>query len=480
VARLASGVVAVACAGLVGCAWYLKPKCDDGIRNGAESDLDCGGACRPCDVGGACASGADCETGTCGGGKCLPLPCSNGVKDGLETDVDCGGDTCRRCAGARHCLADGDCFSGTCDPSTSACSSLGTVSFAEAVAYPSGDKTYALVAADLDGDGDTDLVAANEQGNSVSVFLNRGDGAFDGLPDDFATGSYPTAVAVADFNRDGIPDVVTADYHGNSVSVLLGAGDGTLGLASHHPTLAGAETQNLAVGDLNGDDYLDVVATNFAVGSMSLFMGLSDGTLAPAINMGVGIEGASAPFSVAIGDLDGDGKDDVAIADDASGTIIVRLGNGDGTLRPEVGFREGGTGPYICIATDIDVDGKLDVTCANRESDDVSVLLGRGDGTLRAPIVSGAGAVTGPYSIAVADFNADGVPDVTTANFESNTVSVLLGIGDGTFEAPIDAGSAGDGAYGIVAADFDRDGRLDVAVCNPTSGDVRVMLSTAH
>jgi hypothetical protein len=479
VTRFAAGVVAAVCAALVGCTWYLNPQCSDRIRNGSETDMDCGGSCRPCVAGRSCDSGGDCESGNCLGGRCAPPPCANGVKDNAETDVDCGGGTCRRCAGGRHCLSNSDCFNEQCDPGTSTCTSLGTVSFADAVSYGASYKTYAIFSGDFNGDAWPDLAAANEQDDSITVLLNRGDGTFQGVAN-FPTGAYPTGGAVADFNGDGIADLVTANFHGNSVSVLFGVGDGTFQAARHYPTTAGAATSNLAVGDLNGDGYPDVIATNPGSASVSQFMGRPDGTLGPAIDLKVGILGASAPFSAVIGDFDGDGKNDVAIADIVSRTIIVRLGNGDGTLGSEVAYPEGGTPPCILIGHDVDVDGELDLVSANRGSDDVGVLLGRGDGSFRDPIVSGTGAGTGPYSIAIADFNLDGVPDVVTANFMSSTASVLLGFGDGRFEAPIDAGRTGDISYGVVAGDFDGDGRPDLAVCNAASNDVTVKLSTSR
>jgi FG-GAP-like repeat len=485
--RVLAAAAVAALMGMAGCIFYLHPQCDDQIRNGHETDVDCGGTCPlRCALGRGCDSAADCKSGNCVSGMCVPMPCVNGVRDGAETDVDCGGGTCRKCSGGRHCLSNDDCFNGKCDPGTSTCSSLRTVSFADAVPYGSGFKTYVLLAGDLNLDGKTDLVAENEEEDSVTVFLGQGDGTFlRASATNFHTGAYPTGGAIADFDHDGIPDVVTANYHGESVSVLLGAGDGTLGAPSTYPTEVGSQTSNLAVGDLNGDGWLDVVATNPATGSVSVFLGQPGGTLGPSINLPVANR-RSAPFSAAIADLDGDGKADVAIADIGQRTVVVRLGNGDGTFAPEVAFPEGGVGPYVCIAHDVNLDGKLDVVCANRGSDDVSVLLGLGDGTFDDAIVSRVGAgpcaappCLGPYSLAVADFNLDGVPDVATANFQSGTATVLLGIGDGHFEAPIDAGKTGNFSYGVAAGDFDRDGRPDLAVCNAVDSDVVVKLSTS-
>jgi hypothetical protein len=476
-----------ACAALSGCVYYLNPQCNDLIRNGDETGVDCGGpTCGKCDIGESCRSDTDCDESRCIGGTCVPLACDNGVRGEAETDIDCGGGTCRKCSGQRHCEADSDCFSGTCEPVTQVCSSLAAVSFGDAVPYQSGDKTYALFSGDLDGDGHIDLVAANEQENSLSVFLNNGtgDGTFHRL-NVFQTGAYPTGGAIADFNHDGKPDVVTADYHGNSVSVLLGNGTGALATKSTYPTVPGAETSNLAVGDLNGDGNLDVVATNPQRASISVFLGNADGTLQPAATTSVGILGGTQPYSAAVADFNADGINDVAVADLVNGPIIVLLGTPTGAFQDAVLYPPGGTGPHILITYDINLDGKPDLITANRGSTDVSVLIGRGDGTFRKAIRSSTGPETtppsGPYSIEVADFNLDGVPDLATANFNVGTASVLIGIGNGKFEPPIETPTAtGGNSYGVAVGDFNGDGIPDLATANVNDRTVTVKLSTSH
>lgn len=479
-------VAVLACAGLSGsCVIYLNPLCTDQIRNGEETDIDCGGTCGPCNLGDRCLESTDCDQGVCTGGTCAPLACGNGVLDEQETDVDCGGTTCRKCAGARKCKVAADCFSGDCVASTRTCSSLRAVSFAPAVSYPSGTKPYTLFAGDLNKDGKLDLAAVNQQDSTISVFLNNGAGVFARQPTPFPTGESPTGGTIADMNRDGVADVVTADSGGDSnddsVSVLLGTGaGGALGPKASYPTVAGSETSNLAVGDLNGDQHLDVIATNPLASSVSMFLGSADGTLAPSINIPVGIFGSSTPFSAAIGDFNGDGRNDLAIAEVTSGTLVVRLGNGDATFQTETTYAEGGAPPYILITHDMDRDGNLDLVCANRGSDDVSVLMGRGDGTFRKAIVSTTGTGTGPYSVAVADFNLDGVPDVVTANFMTNNPSVLLGIGNGAFDLPLEAGTTGEATYGVTAGDFNGDNKPDFATANAVTNDVTVKLSTSQ
>lgn len=465
---------------LSGCVVYLNPQCDDQIANGDETGLDCGGPCGKCDIGEHCRVNADCAESTCEGGTCTPLQCANNVRDGDETDIDCGGVMCRKCAGGKTCVDAADCFNNNCVVATSTCFSLSSVSFADEVAYESGEKTYAIFSGDFDGDRDIDLVAANEQASNVSVFINEGAGTFQKLPSQFATGDYPTGGTAVDINKDGLLDVITADYHGDSVSVLLGMGAGSFRTKATYPTIAGAETSNLAVGDVNGDSILDIVATNPSASSASLFLGNADGTLKSGVDIAVGVAGSGAPFSAAIGDFNGDGRNDLAVANMGDRTIGLRLGNGDGTFQDEISYPEGGLPAYIMVAADMNLDGKLDLVIANRGSDDVSVLLSRGDGTFRKPVVSSTGKMTGPYSVAIADFNQDSVPDVVTANFMASSISILIGNGDGHFGAPIDGGRTGMVSYGVIANDLNGDLKPDVATANASSNSVSVKINTSN
>src|SRR5919197_4896634 len=157
-----AGAALLAWLGLSSCVTYLDPQCDDQIRQGDETGIDCGGPeCGPCDIGEGCLVNSDCdqEEASCVDRVCTALPCNNDRLDDNngETDIDCGGSECRPCSGQRTCAVDDDCFSQVCVPETSVCQSL-TLSFAEPVSYFSGTKTYALFSGDLNNDGFIDLV----------------------------------------------------------------------------------------------------------------------------------------------------------------------------------------------------------------------------------------------------------------------------------------------------------------------------------
>jgi hypothetical protein len=174
---------------------------------------------------------------------------------------------------------------------------------------------------------------------------------------------------------------------------------------------------------------------------------------------------------VAVGDFNGDGKLDLALANtcgsdpdcSSNGTVSILLGKGDGTFQTHVDYPTGFKPQSVAVG-DFNGDGKLDLAVTNRSDSTVSILLGRGDGTFQTHVDYATG--TGAVSVTAGDFNGDGRPDLAVAaGFGNKTVSILLGNGDGTFQAHLDYPS-GNGPLWVTTGDFNGDGALDLATAN--------------
>ncbi|MBI5021691.1 MAG: VCBS repeat-containing protein [Ignavibacteriales bacterium] len=234
--------------------------------------------------------------------------------------------------------------------------------------------------------------------------------------------------------------------------------------------VAGYIPMSVAIGDLNGDGKLDLAVANEGSGNVSVLLGNGDGTFQTAKNFNTG----TYPRSVAIGDLNGDGFLDLAVANSSSGNVSVLLGDGTGSFGAATNF-SAGVGPYSVAIADLNGDGSLDLAVANFSSlGPISVLLGNGDGTfLPAQNVS---AGTRPISVATGYLNADGFLDLAVADYDYNgTVSVRLGNGDGTFLSAPDV-SVGSYPFSVAIGDLNGDGFLDLAVANFSSNHVSVLL----
>jgi len=337
----------------------------------------------------------------------------------------------------------------------------GDGTFQTPVVYSTSAPAVALAAADFNGDGRLDLAVA-ASGGAVLIFLGVGDGTLQqaaGVP----VLQDADALAVGDFNGDGRIDIAATYSEYNAVSILLGAGDGTFQPRVDYTT--GFYPVALAVSDFNGDGRLDVAVVNDAGENCSVLLGNGDGTLGEEVEYRL----PSAPTAVAVGDFNRDGKPDLAVALSALGAVSIVTGRGDGTFPNPVAYSSS-LAPWAVVAGDFNGDGKLDLVTTNLGDNSLSILFGAGDGTFQLDGTFAAGPV--PVAAAVADFNRDGKLDVAVVNQTCTSlpcgpgsVSMFLGNGDGTFQTRSDY-TVGNVPVSVVVGDFNGDGFADLAVVN--------------
>jgi len=367
-------------------------------------------------------------------------------------------------------------------PGLSTAASVGAVSpeliFPTAL-YQTGPQTGGVSARDLDGDGHVDLVLTNHRyvgpydGEVVSL-LGRGDGTFSPAQGSFA-GTYPSYAQLGDFNSDGRPDVLVTNGYDEGVSIVLGDGHGTFGNRMVIPT---PPVYSTAVGNFNQDGTDDLVIVHST--SIEVRLGQGDGTFAPPLVID-GIQQFTSGFLTLVLDFNGDGRLDLALTSTMPGPqvdLVLLPGLGDGTFGPPIRNRRPRSG-VTAVAGDLNGDGRDDMALI--EDHDVVILLSSGDGSVtetdRRTFFNWA------YPVAIADMDGDGKPDLIVGGDRGfpgegpgfDGVTVFQGRGDGTFGPPRDFG-AGDGPSSIATADFDGDGRLDVATALVESSAVAVLL----
>jgi hypothetical protein len=256
----------------------------------------------------------------------------------------------------------------------------GTGDFGTKTDYASGISVYpfSVALSDLDGDGVLDLALADYFSSRVSVLLGDGSGAFGPVVHIAGVGS-PLGVAVGDLDGDAVPDLAVTNYSGTTVSVLLGDGLGGFGVPSAFPV--GSLPDSVAIGDVDGDGSSDLAVTNagapFGNGTVSVLRGNGTGSFAAATNLTVGPQ----PSSVAMADLNSDSFVDLAVANrngalvgDGDGSVSVVLGNGDGTFDTAVSRPTGRYSASVAVG-DLDADGRRDLALAtNVDSGSVAVL----------------------------------------------------------------------------------------------------------
>lgn len=333
-----------------------------------------------------------------------------------------------------------------------------------------------VVSGDFNKDGNQDLALVSYQSNGeaiISILLGNGDGTFrQGA--EYSGFNADAYVLTADINGDGNLDLLLANAsqpNGNrSLGVMLGNGDGTF----QQPTFfAGATCCYQVLGDFNREGAVDVAAP--VNNEVCVFPGSGSGSFGQVICSN-GIANSTMLYLTA-GDFNSDGKLDLAVTGNLNGMgfIAVMLGNGDGTFQtPQMSATFTTSDELNQISTaDFNGDGFMDLAAVDSSGNGVLIFLGNGDGTFRPPVRYAT--AFDPFLVVPADMNGDGKLDLVVTDYGYNlaSVSVLLGNGDGTFQ-PYEAFGGSQESYSAVG-DFNNDGKLDISVPNESFNTTTIL-----
>ncbi|CAF4013722.1 unnamed protein product [Rotaria sordida] len=338
-------------------------------------------------------------------------------------------------------------------------------------------RPYSIAIGDLNNDTQMDIVVTNSGNENLGIFLGHGNSSFaTQIIYPIGVGSSPGHVIMDDFNRDNWLDVAITDDNDDNVIILIGNGSGTFSTQLTYFTGSGSKPSALAVGYFNNDKYLDLAVANRGRDTIGIFFGLDYTSFKHQELCDAGMD--SSPDSLAIGDFNNDGHLDMVTTLYYGGKLGVFLGYGNGSFTPlstysDMQFSQ----PRAVTVGDVNNDNQLDIIEVKRGINSISIVLGYGNGTFADPLLYSTGSDTRPRSVAAGDFNHDNCLDVTVANYGANNIGVFFGYGNGTFQNVI-ALSTGKASRpnSVTIFDINNDTHLDIIVANRGIDQVGVFL----
>ena len=330
-----------------------------------------------------------------------------------------------------------------------------------------GQHPVAVRALDFDGDGNLDLITANQFENSVSLMKGFGDGTFRRVTA-VTVGSLPSGLVIADVNGDGRPDLVSSSLRSQDVTVNLG--DGAGGFGGVLRSLVGGTPSSLAVGDWNKDGRLDVATVNAAQDGMSILLGDGSGLFGTLRQLVTGI----SPRQVVAADINRDTNLDLVVVNNVSGTVQIFYGDGLGIFSLATTLFTG-SGPLSLAVADLNADARPDIMVCAYNADRVNVFLQGGSGSYGTPASLNTGF--GPRAVVPADVDGNGILDLVVTQSRIplvGSVAILYGAGGGAFGAP-QVFNTGPTPNAGVTGDFNKDGRIDVVALSLTGDTMSVL-----
>jgi streptogramin lyase len=323
---------------------------------------------------------------------------------------------------------------------------------------------FSIALANFNSDNYLDIVIANTFTNNIVVFLGYGNGNF-AAQTTYSTGlsSQPYYVIVADFNNDNISDIAATNYGNDEVIIFYGDGNGKFNLESNYSTGIGSNPYGITTADFDNNKQLEIVVALRGTGGIAV---LTEYYAAEFVNQTIYSTGSAfQPFSVAVGDFNSDNRIDIVIANSGTDNLGILFGLDNGTFGMEMMYSIGtDSHPQYVITCDINKDNQLDIVSVNSKMNSISVIMGNGNGTFAKQMVYSTGNGSNPYAIASGDFNSDNRLDLVIANEGADSIGIFLGFDYTSFQNQQIYSSINNlFPYGIVISDFNNDNFLDIA-----------------
>ncbi|CAF1143785.1 unnamed protein product [Adineta steineri] len=336
------------------------------------------------------------------------------------------------------------------------------------------------IAADLNNDNRMDIIVANSGTNNIGIFISNLDGTFQNQQT-YSTGdkSRPYSLATNYFNNDNYLDIVVANYDAHNIGIFFGYGNGTFKNQSIFST-GSAHPLFITAADLNNDNQSDLVIIHYGTNSIGILLRQNDGSFLLTNTFSTGVP--SKPQAATIDDFDNDGQLDIVVCNSQSSTIGIFLGYGNGSFQNQVTYSTGTqANPEWLASGDFNNDNRSDVAVANYFTNTIGILLGLGNGSFDTVTAYSSGDGSTPVCLTIIDITNDNFLDVVVANFAASSIIILYGLGDGTFllGKPYSTGIQSS-PQSLAIADMNNDGQLDIIVANFQSNTIGILYAFGY
>jgi hypothetical protein len=358
----------------------------------------------------------------------------------------------------------------------------GTGNFMIATIHSSGYQSNpsSVAVGDFDNDDIPDIAIANNATNDLLVLTT-----YKFFPTasstvySTSTNSIPKFVAVGDLNNDNFTDIVAVDTNSINIGIFINLRNGTFGIREALPAKADSSPIVVAVTDVNNDTRLDIIIVMNGISEVGIFLGYGNGSFLQGDSYSTGEE--SYPESIAVGDLNNDGNIDITIVNDRDNNIVTLLGYGNGTFKNDGEYLTYDPFlPDLVVLSDVNNDNKLDIVTTDSTKGRIAILLGYGNGSFCIPLIFWTGDDR-PTSLAIGDLNNDHHVDIVYVNPARCTIAIQFGYGNGTF-GNINDYSTGSGSWpwSVAVGYLNKDTLLDIAFINTYDFDIVIWLGIGN